>query len=130
MYCITEKRYSYPCEKIIKRYGYEVTDLLDNDIFQYILPTVVFEDGGFYINYLGETFIYKKDYDKISLSCFVYCGIGREGNVCISDEQKEYVFCTNLCRNVTEKEKIAFLNEIESRCKKRWDDKTKTFKDI
>jgi hypothetical protein len=130
LYCITEKKDSYPYERIIKRYGYEIDDLLDNDIFQHVFPTVIFEDGGFYINFMGEMFIYKKSYDKISYSCIVYCGIDILENICISDEQNEYCFCTHLCRNVTKEEKIDFLNKIESKCKKRWDDKTKTFKDI
>lgn len=130
LYCTTEKKDLYPCERIIKRYGYEMDDLLDNDIFQYIFPAVVLKDGGFYINFMGEIFIYKKNYGGINFSCIVYCGIGRFGDICITDEQNKYVFSTHLCRNATEEEKTAFLNKIESKCKKRWDDKTKTFKDI
>lgn len=36
LYCIYNERDTYPCEKIINRYGYTIDDLLDNEIFQYI----------------------------------------------------------------------------------------------
>lgn len=36
IYCLTEKKDTYPFENIIKRYGYKIEDLLDDEIFRYI----------------------------------------------------------------------------------------------
>lgn len=37
IYRVYDDRDTYPCEKIIKRYGYEIKDLLDDEIFKYVL---------------------------------------------------------------------------------------------
>lgn len=36
LYCKSEERDTYPCERIIERYGYTIEDLLDDEIFQYV----------------------------------------------------------------------------------------------
>ncbi len=106
----------------------KIDGLLDNDIFQHVPPAAILEDGGFYVNFLGEIFIYKKNYSGMSCSCIVYCGIGRLGDIFITDEQNEYVFSTHLCRNATEEEKTAFLNKVEDKYKKRWNNEGKSWK--
>ena len=36
IYCISEGKDTYPCERILEKYGYKIEDLLDNEIFKYI----------------------------------------------------------------------------------------------
>lgn len=37
IFCVYDNKDTYPCEKIIERYGYDIKDLLDEKIFKYIL---------------------------------------------------------------------------------------------
>lgn len=36
IYCISEGKDTYPCERILEKYGYKIEDLLNNEIFKYI----------------------------------------------------------------------------------------------
>lgn len=36
LYCKSEGKDTYPCERIIEKYGYAIEDLLDDEIFQFI----------------------------------------------------------------------------------------------